>query len=168
MIRTGMEAARAAWLRLAPRERRVIALGAALIVAVAVYLFVLAPFSRSLAKLRTEVPQLRTQLAVMREQAALIESLRRGGSARAQAAKLPALAEQAAGTHGLRAVITRIEPEGANGLRIAIEGAPFNAMLAWLAELQQRSGLRVETAAIESQETPGTVNARLTLRTQAP
>jgi len=168
MIRAAVAAVRAAWLQLAPRERRVIAAGSALLAVVAVYLFVLAPFYRSLVRLRVEVPQHRAQLAVMREQAALVERLRRGGSARTPAMKLPALAEQAADTHGLRAMITRIDAEGANGLRIALDGAPFNAMVAWLTELQQRSGLRVETAAIESQEAAGTVNARLLLRAQAP
>lgn len=168
MIRGGIEAARNAWLRLAPRERRVIAAGSVLVAAVALYLFVLAPFTRGLASLRTEVPKLDAQLAVMREQAAMVERLRRGGPARALATKLPAVAEQAADTHGLRATITRIEAEGTNGLKVALDGAPFNAMVAWLTELQQRSGLRVETAAIDSVETAGTVNARLTLRALTP
>jgi type II secretory pathway component PulM len=40
--------------------------------------------------------------------------------------------------------------------------------VAWLADLHQRSGLQVETAAIESHEAPGAVNARLSLRASAP
>jgi general secretion pathway protein M len=168
MTLAGLESARVAWRRLAPRERRLIAAGAALVAAVATYLLVLGPFTRSLAKLRLEVPQARAQLATMREQANLVEHLRRGSSARAPATKLPALAEQTAETHGLRGMITRIETEGTNGLRVALEGAPFNPMVAWLAELQQRSGLRVETAAIESHDTAGAVTARLLLRAQAP
>ena len=168
MIPARMETARAAWRRLAPRERGVIAAGTVLVVAVALYLFVLGPFHRSLVRLRVEVPQERTQLAVMREQAALVERLRRGSSGRSPATKLSALAEQAAEPHGLRGMITRAEAEGGNGLRIALQGAPFNAMVAWLADLQQRSGLRVETAAIESDETAGAVSARLLLRAQSP
>lgn len=168
MIRNGIESARSLWLRFAPRERRVIVIGATLVAVVAIYLLVLAPFARSLASLRIEVPKLDTQLAVMREQATLVERLRRSGSARAPAMKLPALAEQAADSHGLRAMITRIEAEGTSGLRVALDGAPFNAMVAWLTELQQRQGLRVEAAAIDSAETAGTVNARLTLRALAP
>ena len=168
MIGRAMETVRNAWLRLAPRERQVIALGSALVAAVAAYLIVLAPFTRSLASLRVEVPKLEAHIAVMREQATLVERLRRSGSARTPAAKLPAVAEQAAESHGLRVTITRIEPEGTNGVRIALEGAPFNAMVAWLAELQQRSGLRVETAAIDAIEAAGTVNARLTLRALTP
>lgn len=168
MIRARIELARSAWRRLAPRERAIIAVGGVLVAAVAMYLFVLGPFHRSLTTLRAEVPKARAQLAVMREQAALVERLRRGPSARAPATKLPALAERAAEAHGLRAMITRADADGENGVRIAIEKAPFNALVAWLADLHQRSGLQVETAAIESHEVPGAVNARLSLRANSP
>jgi len=168
VIRARMELARAAWLRLAPRERGIIVTGGVLVAAVAIYLFVLGPSYRSLVRLRAEVPQERAQLALMREQAAVVERLRRSPSGGAPAAQLSALAEQAAGAHGLREAITRVEKEGDNGVRIALEKASFNAMVAWLTDLHQRSGLRVETAAIESQESAGTVTARLLLRARGP
>lgn len=167
-MRARLELARAAWLRLAPRERGIIVAGGVLVAAVAIWLFALGPAYRSLARLRVDVPRERAQLAVMRDQAALVERLRRGSPARAPAMKLSALAEGAANTHGLRATITRVEDEGENGVRIALEKAPFNAMVTWLADLHQRSGLRVETASIETHEPEGTVNARLLLRAQAP
>jgi len=168
VIRARMELARAAWRRLAPRERGIIAIGGALVAAVAIYLFVLGPSYRSLARLRAEVPVASAQLALMREQAAVVERLRRSPSGRVPAAQLSGLAEQAAGAHGLRKAITRVEKEGDNGVRIALEKAPFNALVAWLTDLHQRSGLRVETAAIERHESTGTVTARLLLRAQGP
>jgi general secretion pathway protein M len=159
-----IEPLRAAWRSLAPRERALISAGAALVAAVAVYVLAIGPFTRSLAKLRVEVPQQRAQLAVMREQAALVERLRRDSSGRAPSAKLSALAEQAADAQGLRSAIVRIEPEGSTGLRVALEAAPFDVVVAWLTELHRRSGLRAETATIESHATAGTVTARLVLR----
>jgi general secretion pathway protein M len=159
-----IEPLRSAWRGLAPRERALIGSGITLVAAVAVYVLGIGPFNRSLEKLRVEVPQQRAQLAVMREQAALVARLRRDAPGRTPPAKLSAQAEQAADAHGLRSAIVRIEPEGSTGVRVALEAAPFNAVVAWLAELQQRSGLRAETATIESHATSGAVTARFVLR----
>ncbi len=164
MISARVESVRVAWRQLAPRERRLIAGGIALVAATAIYLLVLSPFYGSLKKLRAEVPQERSQLAVMREQAALVARLRRESPGRTQPAKLTALVGQSAAAHGLTSEITRLELEGSGGVRVVLEGGSFNALIAMLAELQQRAGLRVETAALESHTATGAVSGRLLLR----
>ena len=74
---------------------------------------------------------------------------------------------QAAERQGLRDRLKRTDAEGANAVRVQIEDAPFAALMAWLAELQQQSGLRAESATLERGANPGTVNGRLLLRGQA-
>src|SRR2546423_52681 len=73
---------------------------------------------------------------------------------------------QAAERQGLRDRLKRTDAEGANAVRVQIEDAPFAALMAWLAELQQQSGLRAESATLDRGANPGTVNGRLLLRAQ--
>jgi len=40
----------------------------------------------------------------------------------------------------------------------------FNALITWLAGLQNQGGVRIEKATFEAQAAAGTVNARLVLR----
>ncbi len=64
----------------------------------------------------------------------------------------------------MRERLKRVDPEGVRAVRVQIEEAPFVAVMAWLNELQQQSGLRAESAMFERHPNPGTVNARLLLR----
>jgi len=77
-----------------------------------------------------------------------------------------AAAAQAAERQSLREQLKRVETEGANAVRVQIEDAPFVALLAWLIELQQQTGMRAESATLERGANPGTVNGRLLLRAQ--
>jgi type II secretory pathway component PulM len=66
----------------------------------------------------------------------------------------------------LREQLKRVDAEGAGAVRVQIEGASFTALIAWLVELQEQTGLRAESATLERHANPGTVNARLLLRAQ--
>ena len=58
---------------------------------------------------------------------------------------------------------SRLQPEGDGIVRIWLEDVPFDALLRWLADLQLRYGVRVDSADIERESAPGLVNARVTL-----
>lgn len=159
---------RARWGRLAPRERQAAgALGGVLLLAL-LYLLIWSPLQRSLTRLRVDVPNEQAQLLRMREQAAQVAQFRRETPAPQASGSLIPNIEQSAATHGLRAAFTRIEPEGSNGVRIQVDGAPFNALIGWLADVQKQYALRTDQAAFETHAVPGTVNARLTLRAATP
>jgi general secretion pathway protein M len=104
----------------------------------------------------------------MREMAGQVSRLRREAPAPLVTGSLLPTIEQSAAAHGLRAAFTRLEPEGANGVRIQVEGAPFNALIGWLADTQKQYAVRTEQATIEAHAMPGTVNARLVLRSASP
>ena len=72
--------------------------------------------------------------------------------------------ERSALDRGLRRNITRMAPDGSAGVRLALDGVGFNTLLRWLTDLQQGSGVRVESATITAQSDPGVVDARLLLR----
>jgi general secretion pathway protein M len=156
---------RARWEALGARERRVasalaVAFGAALF-----YLLLWSPVESGLAKARTRLASAQEQLARVQEQAALVAKVRAAPRV-APLANPATVLGQAAERHGLREQLKRVDAEGTDAVRAQIEGAPFTALMAWLIELQEQTGLRAESATLERHANPGTVNARLLLRAQ--
>lgn len=163
-----MNRLRDAWGGLAPNERRLALIGAGVLASLLLYLILWLPLQKDLARLRTAVPEERAQLARMRNQAATIKPLR--GLARgATAGGVPlTIVEQSANARGLRSAITRLEADGSTGVLLAVDGVAFNALIAWVADLQTGHALFVDNATIEAQSKPGIVNARLKLRAETP
>jgi general secretion pathway protein M len=156
---------RARWSALGARERRTASLLAASFGAVVFYLLVWSPVESGLAKARSRLASVQTQLARVQEQAARVASVRAAPRVTPPANPAAAVA-QAAERQGLREQLKRADAEGANAVRVQIEDAPFAALMAWLVELQQQTGLRAENATLERGANPGTVNGRLLLRAQ--
>jgi len=148
---------------LPPRERWMV-IGGAVLAVLLLYLSLWLPLQGELARLRTSVPQEKVQLAQMQVQAREILQLRASGRVPASGGNLLANLEQSATANGLRGRIIRMEPDGNNGARLSIEGVHFNALVTWLASLQDQGGVRIEKATFEAQPAAGTVNARLVLR----
>jgi len=158
------EPARARWNALGRRDRRMALALAGLLGAALFYLLVWSPVESGLARARARLVSAQAQLARVQEQAALVASVR--AAPRVALPPNPAAAvAQAADRHGLRGQLKGVDAEGANGVRVQIEDAPFQALMAWLVELQQ-TGLRAENATLERHANPGSVNARLLLRAQ--
>ncbi len=159
------EPARARWNALGARERRVASALAVFLGAALFYLLVWSPVESGLAKARVRLASVQPQLARVQEQAARVASVR--AAPRVTLPTNPAAAVgQAAERQGLREQLKRVEAEGANAVRVQIEDAPFQALLSWLVELQQKFGLRAESATLDRGANPGTVNGRLLLRAQ--
>jgi len=155
---------RARWNALGARERRVLAALAGFLAVVLFYLLVWSPVQSGVAGARARLASVQGQLAQVQEQAALVASVRNTPRVTPPANPVAAV-EQAAERHGLRGQLKRVDAEGAGRVRVQLEGASFSALTAWLAELQQ-AGLRAESATFERHAAPGTVNARLLLRSQ--
>ncbi len=151
-------------LRQLPPRDRMMLVGAAGAAVLLLYLSLWLPWQRDLSRLRTAVPQQKVQLAQMRVQAMEINQLRASGRMPMSGGNLLANLEQSATASGIRARITRMEPDGASGARLSLDGVDFNALIGWLANLQNQGGVRIEKAVFEAQPAVGTVNARLTLR----
>lgn len=64
---------------------------------------------------------------------------------------------------GLGAYLKRNQPEGANGVRLRLENAPFDDLTAWLADVQARYGLTAVSASFDPSGEPGRVNSNLVL-----
>jgi type II secretory pathway component PulM len=77
---------------------------------------------------------------------------------------LVVLIDRAARESGLGQALTGSQPSGDGGMRVQLEKAPFNSLVAWLARLSEQNGVRVESASIDAANEPGLVNAGIVLR----
>ena len=154
------------WQGLAPRERQLATAIAVVLGVFLLYLVLWAPMQRDLNRLRVSVPQDRAKLATMRAQANQVQQLRARLPAAGQRGNIMSVLEQTANTRGMRQNIARMEPDGPSGARVFMDEVSFNAMLAWLAELQSQ-GIRVENATVQRRPSPGLVNVRVLLRAPA-
>jgi type II secretory pathway component PulM len=82
----------------------------------------------------------------------------------ADARPLLTLVEQTAKQGGLTTALKRVEPQGADRARVWLEQANFDALVRWLADIQKRMAIYVESAVVDPQKEAGMVNARLVLR----
>lgn len=157
-----LERFRAWWSSLAGRERRTLGGGAAVLGFVVAYLAVWEPLVEGRHQQQVELLAARA-LAVQIESLA---GLARGGTAAAPSGagqSLLAVVDQSRKASALAKPPSRLQPEGDNTVRIWLEDVPFDDLMRWLGELQNRYGVRVDNADIDRESAPGRVNARLTL-----
>jgi general secretion pathway protein M len=153
------------WNALPLQTRRLIVAGTVVIAVTLLYVIAWLPLQKDLVRLRTSVPLEAEQLNWMRLQAPAAKATRAKmtGAAGAPISGI----EQSALTHGMRTYITRLEAEGSAGARVTLEAVPFNALIAWISELQAAQGLIVEETTINAHATSGVVNAQLRFRSGA-
>ena len=162
---TFLEPYRARWLALEPRERRVLTVTIVVLTAFLFYILLWSRMQSDLGRLRVSVPKDQARLSLMRAQATQVVQLRaQGVTGRTQGGNILSVIEQTAAARGLKQAITRMEPEGANNVRLNLDSVSFNALVTWLGDLQKQNGIRVDNTTLEALPAPGMVRARLLLR----
>ena len=147
---------------LAERERHIV-----LIVAAAVVLLLLAsvivPLNRSISQARQRVSLKQGDLAFIQS---VVPQLAAAGPVGGGATResLVVLVDSSARESGLGKSISSSQPTGDGGLRLRLDRAAFDGVVAWLARLTQQHGVRIESAEIESAGEAGLVNAGLVLK----
>lgn len=152
---------RAWYSKLADRERRFVNLGA-IAAGVLVLLGVVLPLNRGISLARQRVATKQVDLAFIQQATPELQAA--GPAASASGASLVVLIDSSARESGLGKSLSSSEPTGDGGLRIRLERAPFDGLVAWLARISQQHGVRVETAEIEQAGEAGLVNASLVLK----
>ncbi len=157
------------WLdSLAPRERLLALGGIAAVVLLLIYFSVWRPLVVDAERLRHAVAQQFSSLAWMRGAAAEVQTLKRsvppvatdtGGS-------LLAVVDRAATQSQVKDRIRRLQPEGAQTVRVELEAVDFNRFIAWLGALQGQ-GIQPTSLSLTRVETSHQVEARLTLERSA-
>ena len=158
---TTRETARDAWLRMSPRERWLIALGAVIVFGVIGYAFLWEPMARDLTAARAAVSEAEQRTLAARRAADEIAGLARETRA-PRTADLRAAAERAIGAAGLRGDVTSISV-GEGRVRLTFAAIDFAALAALLEVLGREEQLFVAEALVAARVSPGTVRAELAL-----
>jgi general secretion pathway protein M len=165
-----MSALRQRWEAFAPRERRVLAFGATVVLVVLFYLLVWEPLAQHRDAWRVRVVAAESDLAWMRSVAPQIEA--RGANPSAalvpDSRSLLARADASARDAGLGTSLLRVEPVSASQVRVYFEQAGFDAMMHWLETLAARHGTRVVELSAQRADGVGRVDARVTLEDPTP
>jgi len=151
------------WLQsLEQRERLLVYVAAGLLTVVVAYFAAVAPFYKAVTTRSARVERKQQDLAWLRSMAprlrelAAIQPSNSGES-------LVVLIDRTARQAGLERALTGQTPNGDRGMRVRLESANFDSLVAWLAGLQQQYGIGVESAAIDRTDKTGVVNASLVL-----
>jgi general secretion pathway protein M len=152
------------WLGgLAPRERKLVYLAAALGAVAVLYFAVVLPLTSLTAGRETRIAQKSADLAWMRQVAPQVMAAAAASGGAVGSESLVVLVDRTGREAGLGGAIRDQSPSGQHGLRLRLEAASFDVLIAWLASLQQQYGVRVDAATIDAAGAPGLVNASLTL-----
>jgi len=145
---------------LQPRERWIVAIGA-VAAAVIVLWGILTPLRTSTATLRASVEaKQRLLIDVARVEGA--GTFASPGDLQGMNQTLLVIVSNTAASYGLAQPRTR--QNGPSGIDVTIQGASFDALVAWLVALHGTYGIDVETASLSNAREPGLVNGQLSLR----
>jgi len=152
---------RKAWESRSPRERAIIA-ALAVLLGVALYVWLVQSAGQARAQLRASVTTLRAQAASLDQQAFEYVRLRAAPAATASPTDLRTLVQAQAGAAGLSRALVRIDAPDANQVKVDFRALPFADWLAWVASLQAQQ-VRLDTCRIEALSTPGLVSVTASL-----
>ena len=153
------------WLdKLAPRERVLVLVAAAFAAFAIVYGVGLQPLYAARGRAAAEVDERRGLLRDLEQVARRFGP--QGGAtlpAAASGESLVVLVDRSTRERGLGTYLKRNQPEGASGIRLRLENAPFDDLTSWLADIQARHGLAAISASFDPSGEPGRVNTNLVL-----
>jgi general secretion pathway protein M len=147
--------------RLEPRERRTLlfgAVGAVLLLIVATVL----PLQHSVSAAEQRVERKRDDLQWLRSMAPQLAGLQVSAPP-PLSESLVVLVDRTARESGLAKSLVGSQPSGDGGLNVRLDQTPFDTLIAWLAQLREHYGVRVDSATIDAGKGSGNVTATLVL-----
>lgn len=155
------------WFRgLAPRERVLVGVGAAVVAVTVLFLGIWEPLTKAHHKREADLGSARVLAQRLEEIGAELQQNRasgNGGAVAARSMSLLSAVDQSSKGGALNKPLSRIQPEGDNEVKVWLEGVSFDGLLRWISELETRYGVSAQTVDIEKDPTPGLVSARLSL-----
>ena len=150
---------------LAPRERLIVSAGTGVVAVILFWSIVLAPLASGVGRMNTRIESKRASLSWMQTAAAEIRSAGDVSTAAGDPDQsLVVVIDRTARQSGIGESLTRNQPVGEDGIRVRLEGAPFDVVTQWLGQLQAGHGLALESATFERGSANGTVTVSLMLR----
>ena len=159
-----MAGLRTFWLGLAPREQRVLLLGAVALVFLLIWLAVWEPLRTARDAARIRVAAAAGDLATMRAVAPQLRDAGGGGPAVGDTRSLLVLVDATARASAVGEALLRVEPVAGEQVRVYFEGAGFDALVTWLTELEAKHGVVIGDLNVNRAAGVGRVDARLLLQ----
>jgi general secretion pathway protein M len=151
--------------QLQERERRMVTIGGAVALLLLVFVIVM-PLERSVGASAQRLERKRDDLAWLRSVAPQLRGLTAASAPPPLRESLVVLVDRTARESSLAKSLVGSQPSGDGGLNVRLDQVPFDGLVAWLAQLRDHYGIRVDSATIDAANTPGTVNATLVLHTR--
>jgi general secretion pathway protein M len=153
-----------AWYRaLQPHERLLVISAGAVVAFVLMIAILFGPLASSLRARQERVAHKQQDLVWMRSVSNSVRMMAASQPSGMSGEPLVVLINRTAQQAGITGALTNQAPQGDNGIRIRLEGASFDAMVAWLGVLDQQYGVRVDNANMDRGDKIGVVNASLLL-----
>jgi general secretion pathway protein M len=142
------------------REQRVVAVGGVLVAVLILVLGILLPLQSAVSSAVKRNQTEREDLAWMQVNAPEIRAA--GNQLPADTGEAPVVLVDRVGREaGLASALRGTQPNG-NGVRVQLEAAPFDTLVNWLATLDARYGVAIESITVDRAARPGVVNASIT------
>lgn len=148
------------WQQLPSRDRLALAILAAFLLALSVYVLVWSPVQGHLIDARSRYEQALELHAHLQTQAPIVRAQNKQAVAPLSADQLQGEVTASAQTHSL--LLERMDSEGTGRLTVALAKAPFDKLVSWITAMSSK-GIVLSEAHLERAE-GGAVDARLTLR----
>jgi general secretion pathway protein M len=155
----------ARYQELQPRERLFVAVGAAVVVVALIYGALWQPFARAQARQVMALENARALAERLEVIASAVQKARAAGigSMQGREQSLLTLIDQQGRSAELGRAPARLQPEGDNEVKVWFEDVPFDSLVRWMATLESRYGVQIQSAEFERRAGAGLVNARLTV-----
>ena len=155
-----MNKLRAWYAGLQQREQRMVAIGGVTVAILILVLGILTPLQSAVSSGVKRNETKREDLAWMQANAQEIRAA--GNQVAGDTGEAPVVLVDRVGREaGLASALRGTQPNG-TGVRVQLEAAPFDTLVTWLATLDERYGLAIESITVDRTAQPGTVNASIT------
>ena len=153
----------ARWQQLSIRERRILMVGAPILLLALLYSMILLPYQNMRRSLDARLPALSSELVIMREQARLAKELQMANRVTVVAPeRLTSAIEDSLARVELNVYVTKLENVGNARVQLTASRMPFRKWMHWLERLSKEIGIAVEAVKLES-EGEGVVHIEATL-----
>jgi len=146
------------------RERMIVSGGGTALLLIALFLFAWEPLVQQKKQLQTSIDAQQELYRWMKVSAAEAKQLQRSAPrGKTNAGTMRSVINRTVKRSLPGATIKRVDASK-NKVQVSIDQVAFDDLIRWLASLQQKNGIQVDSFVSERLPQPGRVNARLTLK----